>query len=166
MQPSRRDAALLWDMLSCARDVEEAVRGVSREAYLQDRVRQLAVERAIGVLGEAARQGRRSFRGFNPALAEDIELLAALLRGEHAIHGIRKETVRQHLFGETRNPVLRRRQANRTSRLLKRLHVHGLIAKIPRTRRWRLTAPGTLVITAILKCHYEKYPQLLAALAS
>jgi len=44
--------------------------------------------------------------------------------------------------------------------------VHGLIAKIPHSRRWRLTSRGTVVITAILKCHYEKYPELLAAFAA
>ena len=117
-------------------------------------------------LARPVRRGSRSFRGFNPALEEDVELFAALLRGEHAIHGIRNGDVREHLFGRAQSAVLRRRHANRTSRLLKRLHVHGLIGKIPHSRRWRLTARGTVVITTILKCHYEKYPELLAALAA
>jgi hypothetical protein len=122
--------------------------------------------KAMHRLARPVRRAQRSFRGFNPALEEYVELFAALLRGEHAIHGIRNQTLRQHLFGETRNRVLRRRQANRTSRLLKRLHVHGLVAKIPRTRPWRLTAHGTVVITTVLKCHYQKYPELLLALAT
>jgi hypothetical protein len=117
-------------------------------------------------LAQPARRAKRSFRGFNPALKEDVELFAALLRGEHAIHGIRNQSLRELLFGESRDPALRRRQANRVSRLLKRLHVHGLTAKIPHTRRWRLTAHGAVVITTILKCHYERYPELLAALAT
>jgi len=117
-------------------------------------------------LARPVRQARRSFRGFNPALEDDVEVFVALLRGEHAIDGIRNETLRRHLFGDAREPQLRRRQANRTSRLLKRLHVHGLIGKVPRSRRWRLTARGIVAITTILKCHYEKYPELLAALAA
>jgi len=117
-------------------------------------------------LAERARRGKRSFRGFNPASAADVALFAALLRGEHAIVGIRNADLRRELFGEPQSRILRKRHANRTGRLLKRLHVHGLIAKIPHSRRWRLTSRGTVVITAILKCHYEKYPELLAAFAA
>ena len=117
-------------------------------------------------LARPVRRARRSFRGFNPALEEDVEVFVALLRGEHAIDGIRNENLRRHLFGDAREPQLRRRQANRTSRLLKRLHVHGLIGKVPHSRRWRLTARGIVAITTILKCHYEKYPELFAALAA
>jgi hypothetical protein len=122
--------------------------------------------KAMQRLAAPIRQANRSFRGFNPALEADVALFVALLRGEHAIHGIRNANVRAHLFGEARSAVVRRRHANRTSRLLKRLHVHGLIAKIPHSRRWRLTARGTVVITVIMKCHYEKYPELLAFLAA
>jgi len=122
--------------------------------------------KAMQRLARPIRRAKRSYRGFNPASEEDVELFAALLRGEHTIHGIRNQDLREHLFSAPRDGARRRRDANRTSRLLKRLHVHGLIAKIPRTRRWRLTAYGTVVITTILKCHYEKYPELLAALAA
>lgn len=122
--------------------------------------------KAMHRLARPVRQAKRSFRGFNPALEEDVQLFAALLRGEHAIDGICNRSLREHLFGPTADPAVRRRQANRTSRLLKRLHVHGLIAKIPHTRRWRLTAHGSVLITTILKCHYEKYPELLVALAT
>lgn len=117
-------------------------------------------------LAEPVRRAKRSFRGFNPALVEDVKLFAALLRGENSIHGIRNQGLRQLLFGDSRDPTLRRRQANRVSRLLKRLHVHGLTAKIPHTHRWRLTAHGAVVVTTILKCHYERYPELMAALAA
>jgi hypothetical protein len=117
-------------------------------------------------LAQSVRRRGRSFRGFNPALAEDVELFAAVMRGEHTIHGIRNEHVRRQLFGIAANRQLRRRHANKVSRLLKRLHVHGLIAKIPRTRRWRITTQGTLLLTTVLKCHYERYPEILAALAA
>jgi len=115
---------------------------------------------------EPVRSRGRSYRGFNPASEEDAKLFAAVLRGEHAIHGIRNESVRCHLYGEARGAAVRRRQANRVGRLLKRLHVHGLIAKISHSRRWRLTSHGLVVATTILRYHYEKYPELLAELAA
>lgn len=50
------DASYLYDMLTYAQTVADMVRGLTREEYLIDRIRQLAVERAIEVIGEAARQ--------------------------------------------------------------------------------------------------------------
>jgi uncharacterized protein with HEPN domain len=68
MQPEDRDAAFLWDMLRFSRDLEQVIAGVNREAYLQDRVRQLAVERAVEVLGEAARQVSETFQHAHPEI--------------------------------------------------------------------------------------------------
>jgi len=35
-----------------------------------------------------------------------------------------------------------RKQSARVNRIFRRCHAHGLIAKIPRTRRWRVTGYG------------------------
>lgn len=66
-------------------------------------------------MAQSVRRGRRSFRGFNPALAEDVELFAAAIRGEHTIHGIRNEHVRRQLFGTAANRQVRRRHANKVA---------------------------------------------------
>lgn len=55
MRPEDRDAAYLWDMLDAARTIQQFTAGVTLEEYLQDRKTQLAVERAIEIIGEAAR---------------------------------------------------------------------------------------------------------------
>jgi|SoimicMinimDraft_6_1059734.scaffolds.fasta_scaffold254940_1 uncharacterized protein with HEPN domain len=44
MQPEDRDAAYLWDMLQAARDAAGIVSGISRESFVGDRVRMLALE--------------------------------------------------------------------------------------------------------------------------
>ena len=51
--------------------------------------------------------------------------------------------------------VLRRRLAAKVSRLLKRLHVRRLIARIPHTRRWRVTQLGGQLLGAIVRLHYH-----------
>ena len=122
--------------------------------------------RGLRHLARSRRRNGRPHRGFKPTAEDDLCLFAAVFRGEHTLHGMRNQDVRQQLFGTTNDRDLRRRQANKVSRLFRRLHVHGLLAKIPRTRRWRLTKHGTLLISVFLKCHYEKYPELLAALAA
>ena len=93
-----------------------------------------------------------------------MALFAAVLRGEHHLHGFRNEQIRTALYGPLpRDPAAARRQRARVTRLLQRLHAHGLIAKIPRTRRWRPSTKGQTLMTTVLHYHMEHYPtQLLA----
>ncbi|MBI3611383.1 MAG: DUF86 domain-containing protein [Nitrospirae bacterium] len=69
MRPDKRDAAYLWDMLDAARSVLDFTAGVRFEQYLQDRKLQLAVERCLEILGEAARNLSDSFKKAHPEIA-------------------------------------------------------------------------------------------------
>ncbi len=62
MPPEEGDAAHLWDMLEAARTVRELVRGFTAESYFSDRRTQLAVERAVEIVGEAARRISDAFK--------------------------------------------------------------------------------------------------------
>jgi uncharacterized protein with HEPN domain len=68
MRPEERDAAYVWDMLSAAREARGLLAGVRREAYLGDRMRQLALERALELVGEAARRVSAPFQSAHPAI--------------------------------------------------------------------------------------------------
>lgn len=114
----------------------------------------------IHALARLVRRDNRSYRGFNPASADDIRLFAAVMRGENLLAGFANADVRAQLFASARTLRDRRRHAARVSRLLKRLHVHGLIAKIPRSRRWRVTARGHDLMSRLLMLHHEQYAQL------
>jgi hypothetical protein len=103
----------------------------------------------------------RSYRGFNPAAKKDIDLFAAVLRGEHAIMGFRNRDILHHLFSHIKDLATLRRLGARVSRLLKLLHLHQLIAKIPRSRRWRVTLKGQSIMAMVLKIHHDNYPRLL-----
>ncbi len=109
-------------------------------------------------LSQSVRHQDRPYRGFNPAAREDVGLFAAVMRGEHLLQGFANRDIRGRLFPATRDPVESRRQAGRVSRLLRRLHVHGLIGKIPHTRRWRVTRKGHPLMTVVLMLHQEGYP--------
>ena len=110
-------------------------------------------------MARPAKLAGRSYRGFNPANEDDLALFAAVIRGEHALMGFRNQDIRRHLFTTPRTPDLQRRQANRVSRLLKRLHTHQLIAKIPRSRRWRVTKAGASTMTAALRYQNSAFQQ-------
>jgi uncharacterized protein with HEPN domain len=53
MQPNERDAALLFDALSAARELETFTAGVHRDRFLSERALQLIAERELTVIGEA-----------------------------------------------------------------------------------------------------------------
>ncbi|MGD9857293.1 MAG: hypothetical protein AB7U20_20315 [Planctomycetaceae bacterium] len=100
----------------------------------------------------------RSYAGFNPACPEDVRLFQAVLCGEHLLRGFRNTDIRRILWGEHRQHRERLRQANRITRLIKRLHGRGLVAKIPTTRRWRMTAPGERLLGTLIQLHYHGLP--------
>jgi len=57
------------------------------------------------------------------------------------------------------------KQSGQVTRLLRRLHVHQLVAKIPRSRRWRVSLNGRRVMAAAIKLREVAYPSLYAEAA-
>ena len=68
MRPDERDAAYLWDMLDAARTIREIAQGQTLDVYLADRTLQLAVERALEIVGEAARRVSEPFCEAHPEI--------------------------------------------------------------------------------------------------
>jgi len=111
--------------------------------------------RKVERLAERQVVAQRSYAGFNPARREDVRLFAAVLHGNNLLRGFRNADIRSRIFPSVRNPVLGRRQSHAVGRMLKRLHVRGLIAKVPRTRRWRVTSAGQSILGACVRLHYH-----------
>jgi hypothetical protein len=104
----------------------------------------------------------RSFAGFNPARREDVRLFAAVLGGDHVARGFRNRDIRELLFGCSKQPGSERRKSAAVGRLLKRLHLRQLVAKIPRTRRWRITQRGRHLLGLTLQLYKSSWPELAA----
>jgi uncharacterized protein with HEPN domain len=68
MQPEKRDAAYMWDMLQAARDASAAASGLTAQQLQRDRMRMLALERSMELIGEAARRVSRHFREKHPQI--------------------------------------------------------------------------------------------------
>ena len=68
MQPDQRDVAYLWDMLDAARTVEQLSSGLDFTQYSKDRRTQLAVERSLEIIGEAAGRVSDLFRNAHPEI--------------------------------------------------------------------------------------------------
>jgi hypothetical protein len=108
----------------------------------------------------------RPIKAFNPVARTDTRIFAALMSGDHALHGFTNRDLR-HKLADTGlrlhdDPAKRSAQ---TTRLLRRLHAYALVAKIPRSRRWRVTAFGYRVMSAALRIRNKEFPGLYAPAA-
>ena len=137
--------------LACNRRYLDALAVVDDPAPAYQELRQLTEPKQVS--------GRNS-AGFNPARREDVRLFAAVLDGDHIARGFRNKDLRAALFGnEAHSPQC----SAAVGRLVKRLHVRHLVAKIPHTRRWRVTASGRHLLSLALQLYHQTWPELLAA---
>jgi len=108
--------------------------------------------RNIAKLSKALKKNNRNYKGFNFFDSEDLKLLLTIARGEFNISGFQNKNIRQYMSAKNSGQV---------SRLIKRLHTHGLIKKIKNTYKYYLTNLGKRVISAALKIkEFVLIPQL------
>ena len=133
--------------LACNRRYLEALSAVDDPTPGYDEMKRLT---------ERTRQKGRSYAGFNPARKEEARLFAAVLAGDHIARGFRNQDIRVALDSGSVKDTRRHRQSAAVGRLLKRLHVRGLVVKVPRTRRWRVTDRGRRLLGDTLQT-YRRY---------
>jgi len=121
--------------------------------------------RAYGLLDrlcEPITRRQKRFRALNPLRHSELSLFSSVLRGEHCIHGFRNRDIAAGLGLNTAADLpSRKRQSARVSRKLQLLRAHGLIARIPRARRYRLTLTGATLMTAVLLLRHQDLPAKL-----
>lgn len=95
-------------------------------------------------------QGRHR-RGLNLLRADEQKLFFAVMKGDHLLNGFRNRDLVEHLYARsTTDSCEQRRRTARTSRWIHLLRAHGLVAKIPHSYRYRVTAKGrALMSTAV-----------------
>ena len=118
--------------------------------------------RALHRICEPVSRQAKRFRGLNPLRRREIELFSSVMRGEHSIHGFRNRDVAAALKWERpADPAARKRRSARVSRKLQLLRAHGLIAKIPNARRYRVTTRGATLMGAVIVLeHQDLVPKL------
>jgi hypothetical protein len=106
---------------------------------------------------------KRSAKAFNPLARDEAQIFRALLDGQHMIRGFSNPDIRNKLKD---SPHLKdisdtRRQSAKVTRIFNRCHAHGLIAKIPHSRRWRVSKLGRIAMSAsipITRCPIPNQP--------
>jgi hypothetical protein len=107
-------------------------------------------------------RGRRG-RALRLGDAADIALLQAICRGEFATAGFRNRDLRAILFPSKSSASKKeiRRLSSRVSRLLRILRAHGVIKKIPKSHRYRVTSAGTKLTAALFAARSASIKDLL-----
>jgi hypothetical protein len=139
--------------LACNRRYLDALAVVDDPAPAYQELRQLTEPQVVN---------SRSYAGFNPARRDDVRLFTAVLDGDHITRGLRNQDIRTALFGPCQQAELRRRASAAVGRLLKRLHVRHLLAKVPHTRRWRVTERGRHLLSLAVQLYRRAWPELAA----
>ena len=108
-------------------------------------------------------RGRRHAR-FDPLSSKDLALFRAVLAGDFAVRGFRNIDLTRRLYH--RPPADQHeahRRCQRVSRLIVKLRGHGLVAKVPRARRYRVTGYGHRVMATALNLHDRDFPLRFSA---
>lgn len=137
--------------LACNRRYLDALAVVDDPTPAYQQLRQLTEPKVVA---------QRSYAGFNPARRDEIRFFAAILDGDHIARGFRNKDIRAALYGD--NPSVARPSAA-VGRLLKRLHARHLVAKIPHSRRWRVTETGRRLLSSAVQLYRQSWPELVAA---
>jgi hypothetical protein len=158
-QPLRKGVAWLWRYADVSRAANS--RYLEALAVVQD---DRAARRLLDRVTKPAKLNGRSKRALQPLSPADQALFLAALRGEHRLRGFRNRDLAQRLYPTgKKDPAERRRRCGRVTRLIQVLRAHKLVAKIPRTRRYRVTAQGELVMSAALKVKQVDLPKQMSA---
>ncbi len=106
-------------------------------------------------------QGNRRSRALRLGDPQDLALLEAISRGEFATAGFRNRDIRRLIAKPSTGSPDPRSASAKISRQLRLLRVHGVIKKIQKTHRYRLTATGHLLTAALFATRRANIKKLL-----
>ena len=104
-------------------------------------------------------KGNRTYTGFNPLSKETELLFGAVFNGGNHINGFTNASIRRSIFPYAYVDSINVR--NKTTRILAKLKAFGLISKVPRSFRYKITVKGIRVISATLSIKNTVIPSIM-----
>lgn len=110
----------------------------------------------------------RSVRALRIGDPDDVALLQAIARGEWATAGVRNRDLRRILHPAKHLATVKeaRKLSARISRLLRLLRAHGIIRKIPKSHRYRITDKGQQLTAALFAAREATVENLIKKAAA
>lgn len=117
-----------------------------------------SIEKEInGVCGRKTVKAR-PFTGFNVWSAETFHFFETVSNGRYLIRGFTNRDIRRRLYPDLPDAET----CGKTSRIFAKLRAHGLIRKIPHSRRYLVSSKGRRIMGALIETKRRTYPELAA----
>ena len=104
-------------------------------------------------------------RGLHPWSEQDRALFEFISAPEHLLAGFRNRDMVQAIYPRAQSIQHKRKAAARISYRIRILRAHGLIVKLPKARRYRISRKGREIASAILLAQRVTVQQLAKAIA-
>lgn len=104
---------------------------------------------------------KHRYGGFNPVKEQDISIFKTVMSGDFVPFGFQNRDVRRRFFGPDPARGNHSRRSAATGRIFKKLEAHGLITKIPRSRRWRVTPDGRTLMAAAIRIYDVGWAEII-----
>ena len=97
--------------------------------------------------------------GFNVWSKDVVRIMETVCDGRYLVNVFRNKDISGTIFPGIKD---RQKRSSKTSRMLKKLRQHGLIKKVPKSRRYHVTSKGRRVMGALIELRHREYPPLAA----
>lgn len=119
-----------------------------------------SIEREINeVCGKRTVRGK-TVTGYNVWSKETMQLFETISDGKYLIRGFTNKDIRSILYPQSQSD---KKVRGKMSRTLSKLRAHGLIRKIPHSRKYLVTDKGRRVMGALIETKRKIYPDLAAS---
>lgn len=126
---------------------------------MHDIIPSKSIEKEISeICGKKVVRGR-AYTGYNVWSPETFRLFEAVSDGKYLIRGFTNQEIRRAIC--PKNPDTSK-ERGRMGRTLSKLRAHGLIRKIPHSRRYLVSDKGRRVMGALIETKHKIYPELAA----
>lgn len=129
---------------------------------LADIVPVKSVQQEIGTVCSGKTVNGKHVPGFNVWSPDVVRVMETVSDGRYLVNGFRNKDIAGTVFPRMQD---RKKRSARTSRLLKKLRLHGLVKKVPRSRRYHVTSKGRRIMGSLIELYHKEYPELVAQAA-
>ena len=113
----------------------------------------------IGKVCSGKKVDGKKITGFNVWSPDVVRIMESICDGRYLINGFRNKDIGRSIFPDVKDP---KKLSSKTSRMLKKLRLHGLIKKVPRSRRYHVTPKGRRIMGTLIELRHKEYPPLAA----
>lgn len=115
---------------------------------------------------DGTRTKTRKFRALNPFSRDDLLLLETVADPKFLISGLRNQDIRDVLWQrDAKTQKEKRKRSSAVSRKLLLLRAHGILEKISKSHKYRVTAKGRQALTSLLTAANANTNQLTSLAA-